>query len=259
MTPDNPHSFDDGDDATAAPEHVKYPAVPLAYQTSPQFAQPQPEVPAQELPRAERDVPDEPWGLLDLVEPSETYGVDELMVLARDPWTIFCWWEATEASVAAARLQLGGGELVLRLHIGAPGIAPQVLDVDLGWNHGRRYLGAPRSGSWIVSAVGIRAADGRFVIIARAPRVAIPPGEPTEGPVEWMEVAPARSAGARREPPAIVQQGGAFEVQGAPVVGRVPIGAPMPTSPTASSPGASPTSPSRPAAAAPTSPTRGRP
>ena len=263
------------DDATDAPEHVRYP-VPLAYQTTSPFvhgdvspAPVRPSVP----PAAVRKVPDEPWGLLDLVEPPETYGVDELALLARDPWTLFCWWEATSASIAAARTQLGGeGFLVLRLYVVQPSGPAQVLDIDLGHDWGRRYLGAPRSGTEIMAALGVRAPDGRFAVLARAPRCAVPPGEPSEGPVEWMEVAPPRTAGARREAPAIVEQGtGAADSQRIAELWRVPFGvapgraparggatSPGPTGAGPTRPGPtspSPTSPTRPG---PTSPTRGR-
>ncbi len=247
------------DDATDAPEHVRYP-VPLAYQTTSPFisadVSPAPARPTAP-PATPRKVPDEPWGLLDLVEPPETYGVDELALLARDPWTLFCWWEATAASIAAARAQLGGeGFLVLRLYVGQPSGPAQVLDIDLGTDWGHRYLGAPRSGTQILAALGVRAPDGRFAVLARSPRCSVPPGEATEGPVEWMEVAPARTAGARREAPNIVEQGvGAADSQRIAELWRVPFGVAPPRGPAGTtSPGIGKAGPSSPS---PSSPTRG--
>jgi hypothetical protein len=251
------------DTATLAPDHVRFPAVPLAYQSSPFIpgVAPEGEVAPTPPPREVRKAPAEPWTMLDLVEPPETYGLDEVTVLARDPWTIFCWWEATEAAIAGARVQLGSeGALVLRMHVSSPAAPPQVLDVDLGWNHGRRLLGAPRSGAVLVAAIGIRCSDGRFGLIARAPRCVVPPGEPTEGPVEWMEVAPATSGGRLRERPAGIRQGGAASMPGASELDDL-FGLAGPSSP--SSPSYGPTSPSSgygpssPVRSAPTSPTRG--
>lgn len=260
MSNSDDRSFDDVE-ASPAPEHVSYPAVPLAYHTSPHLGPVEwSDTPAPVGPAAERSVPDEPWGLLDLEEPPETYGIDEMALLARDPWTLFCWWEATSSSVAIARAQVGGqGALVLRLLVSSPDAPPQTLDVDLGWHHGRRYLGAPRSGATVISAIGVRASDGRFAVIARAPRCTVPPGAPTEGPVEWMEVAPARSRGAHRELLAIVQHGSADEVRGASAVTGLPVqrGAGLAAGPGPRTTSGAPTSPSSPAgSSSPSSPAR---
>lgn len=181
--------------------------------------------------------------MLDVEEVQPVYGVDECALLARDPWTLFLWWEAAPAGIAQARASLGvDGVLVLRMHVAATGVAPRVYDVLLEGPYGRRYLGAPRPGVFIAAALGLRADGGRFAVIARAPRILVPYAEPNEGPIEWMEVAPARSGGGRLEPPAIVQHGSADEVRGAgPGRSRFVMNeegpAGWPTSPTLSSPG----------------------
>jgi hypothetical protein len=239
------------DDATVAPDHVRYPAVPLAYQTSPfvpaRELEPPPEPePRAEAPAAEAAPPSaEPWGLLDYEEPAAVYGVDEVMVLARDPWTLFAWWEATAAGITAARSSIGAdGKLTLRMHVAAVGVPPQVFDVLLDGDHGRRYLGAPRAGAYVLSALGLRSDSGRFAVIARAPRILVPYNQPLDGVVEWMEVAPARTGGARLEAPAILQRGGAEEIPGATrgtgLAARPGWPAPRITAPTSS-----PTSPTR--------------
>jgi hypothetical protein len=218
MTDDKKPELDD--EATVPPDTLRYPAMPLAYQTTSPFipAGPVEEAPAAEV-RPPRPTSDEPWGLLDVVEPPATYGVDELALLARDPWTLFVWWEATEAGLLAARAEIGEpGRLVLRLYVASVGGAPRSYDVLLDTDHGQRYLGTPRHGAHVLPALGLRGDSGRFAVIARAPRVLVPFAEPQEGPVEWMEVAPARTRGERLEPPSIVHQGPADEIAGA---GRV--------------------------------------
>src|SRR5262249_37105403 len=90
--------------------------------------------------------PPEPFGMLDLEELPETYGVDECEVLNKDPFWVFAFWEVTEHGIAAAREQLGpsggGARLVLRLFAtvsGPSGADREVQDFDLHERHGRRY------------------------------------------------------------------------------------------------------------------------
>jgi hypothetical protein len=182
--------------------------------------------------------PREPFGMLDLEEPPEIYGIDEVTVLARDPFTLFLYWEVTADGRAGARAALGGadGALIVRVvSVSDDGAGPEThtVDVQLGWDHGRRYLGAPRPGAHVTCAVGLLHADGRFAPIAHAPRIRVPWADPgPEGPVEWMEVEPSRSRGRELERPVIKQRGA-----GRPA-GRVPLrdgglasSSDMPTSP----------------------------
>src|SRR5690349_4271176 len=99
----------------------QYFPVPLAHVTSP-FVPPiapeagEPTTPAAAAEAVTDEDGAEPWGMLDADEPPELYGVDEVTVLARDPYTLFTHWEVTPATLAAARASLGEeGTLVLRL------------------------------------------------------------------------------------------------------------------------------------------------
>ena len=169
--------------------------------------------------------PQEPFGMLDLEEPPERYGIDEVMVLARDPHTLFAYWEVTEEGKGAARASLGGdGRLVLRVYAvtvrAEGGLLTETIDHELDWDHGRRYFGAPRPGAHVSAAVGLRAADGRFAPIAQAPRIRVPYAEPgPAGPVEWMDVKPARSRGEELEPPQIQSSGPGPQVVPIPGLG----------------------------------------
>jgi hypothetical protein len=165
--------------------------------------------------------PDEPFGMLDLVEPPERYFVDETTLLARDPWTLFVYWEVTDRGWDVARAALGSdGKLTLRIYStalsrggpvsahGREGVVSDTVDYALDWDHGRRYVPAPRPGAHVSAAVGLVGPTGRFAPICHAPRVRVPQAEPAaEGPVEWMEVAPARTHGRERERPEIVRRG----------------------------------------------------
>jgi hypothetical protein len=165
-------------------------------------------------PPAQDTPPSEPFGMLDLEETPERYDLDEVAVLPRDPFTLFAYWEVTERGRAAARSTLGeDGRLVLRVYSVSSqpreGVVSETADHDLGWDYGRFYVKAPRPGAHVSAAVGLLGRNGKFAPIAHAPHVRVPQAEPgPEGPVEWMEVAPARSRGRRRERPEIVSHAG---------------------------------------------------
>jgi hypothetical protein len=159
--------------------------------------------------------PGEPMGMLDLEELPETYGMDECEVLYKDPFWVFAYWEVTDHGLNGARAQLGpsaaSARLVLRLfstvqHEG--GVDRSVADIDLTWNHGRRYFQAPKPGAHVRIAVGLLSPEGYFAPIAHSSLVRVPYAEPgPEGAVEWMEVLPGRSRGRDREPLVIVRRG----------------------------------------------------
>jgi len=161
----------------------------------------------------------EPLGMLDLEELPETYGLDECEALYKDPFWLFAYWEVTEHGLRAARAQLGPSSetarLVLRLFTtiqGANGTERQTNDLDLTWNHGRRYFQAPRPGAHLRVAVGLLSKEGYFAPIAHSSLVRVPHAEPgPDGPVEWMEVLPGRSRGREREPLVIVRRGHAHD------------------------------------------------
>jgi len=181
----------------------------------PALPEPQPGFAAPATPR-------EPFGMLDLEEPPETYGIDEVAVLARDPFTLFVYWEVTGDGRAAARAALGGrdGALLLRVFSVSTTADGQsetrTVDVGLDWDHGRRYLAAPRPGAHVTAAVGLLGADGHFAPICHAPRIKVPWADPgPDGPVEWMDVEPSRSRGRELERPQIRQRGPAHALAGA--------------------------------------------
>ncbi|HEY2746235.1 MAG TPA: DUF4912 domain-containing protein, partial [Polyangia bacterium] len=163
----------------------------------------------------------EPIGMLDFEELPETYGVDECEVLFKDPFWVFAYWEVTDGGLASARAQLGASadsaHLVMRMFTtmpGSEGVDRQIDDVELPWNHGRRYLQSPKSGAHLRVAVGLLSKEGYFAPIAHSSLVRVPPAEPQPGTVEWMEVVPARGRGRQREPLVIVRRGAGHDERG---------------------------------------------
>jgi hypothetical protein len=192
---------------------------------------------------APHGVPQEPIGMLDFEELPETYGVDECEVLFKDPFWVFAYWEVTESGISSARAQLGqsaqSSKLVLRMFTTVPGpegVDRQTEDVDLPWNHGRRYMQAPKPGAHLRVAVGLLSGEGYFAPIAHSSLVRVPPAEPQPGAVEWMEVVPPKTRGRQREPLVVVRRGAGHDERGIKSPdGDEPRGG---SSPTAARPGA---------------------
>jgi hypothetical protein len=164
----------------------------------------------------------EPLGMLDYQEPPEVYGVDEVMAMPRDPRHLFVYWEVTPEGRASARARLGGeghaSRLVLRMYsvtVTGAGVATQEQDLELDWEHGRRVLPTPGPGVRVSVAVGLRSPSGAFAPIVHSGVVLVPHAEPgPTGPVEWLEVVPARRRGEIYEPVVIVMRGGERVVRG---------------------------------------------
>lgn len=134
--------------------------------------------------------------MLDLEELPEGYGVDTVCLLARDPWSLFCYWEVTGGRIEAGRHALGEhpADLILRTTFTAPhGAAARPehsVDTPLPGYIGRMYLDAT-AGLRASVRIGLRGPSGRFVPVLWSPSVAVPPDRPgPDGPVEWMTVAP---------------------------------------------------------------------
>jgi hypothetical protein len=177
---------------------------------TPAPARPEAETPPAPSPAA-HSLPSEPHGMLDLEELPETYGVDECELLYKDPLWVFVYWEVTEQGLAGARAQLGpsasSARLVLRL-FSTLGNDRHLQDVDLNWNHGRRYFQTPQPGAHLRAAVGLLSLEGYFAPIAHSSLSRLPPvDQAPEGPVDWMEVVPGKTRGKDREPLVLVRRG----------------------------------------------------
>jgi hypothetical protein len=190
--------------------------------------------------------PSEPIGMLDFEELPETYGVDECEVLFKDPFWVFAYWEVTDGGISSARAQLGqsaqSSKLVMRMFTTVPGpegVDRQIHDVDLPWNHGRRYLQAPKPGAHLRVAVGLLSGEGYFAPIAHSSLVRVPPAEPQPGPVEWMEVVPEKTRGRQRVPIVVVRRGAGHDERGIKAPEGGGPGDARGTSPSAGGPGRS--------------------
>lgn len=122
-------------------------------------------------------------------------GLDRLVVLVRDPYWVYAWWELGEHTLAEARDALGGDSaLVLRVYdisavLWDGGNHHTYFDVEIrdlasGW-----YLELGKPGASFVAEIGLRAADGRFLAILRSNFVTLPrDGMSDVVDEEWMVV-----------------------------------------------------------------------
>lgn len=123
------------------------------------------------------------------------YGIDRLVVLVRDPYWVYAWWELTDGTLDAGRREIGvAGELVLRMYDisdlewdGANHHAH--FDIEIGDLAGNWYIELGKPGASFVGEIGLRGPDGRFLALLRSNYVTLP--RDSMSPVldeEWMVV-----------------------------------------------------------------------
>jgi len=123
------------------------------------------------------------------------HGVDRLVVLVRDPYWVYAWWELGAATLAEARAALAGdAALVLRVYdisaiVWDGGNHHSYFDIEIhdlasGW-----YVELGKPGASFVAEVGLRTSDGRFLAILRSNFVTLPrDGMSDVVDEEWMVV-----------------------------------------------------------------------
>ena len=114
------------------------------------------------------------------------YGQDRLVLLARDPWWIFVYWEITPTTRVETLRQLGadgeGAREVLRVSDGAAWF-----DVEFSPGAERWYVNVGRPATCFSAEIGLRTPGGRFVPLARSNAAATPPAQPAaDTTVRWV-------------------------------------------------------------------------
>jgi hypothetical protein len=127
------------------------------------------------------------------------------VLMVRDPWWLFAYWETTCEQVVRARETLGpAAREILRVYdvtfIAFRGDnAWLFFDVDLPAGADHRYVNVPRPAASYCLEVGLRAPDGRFLALARSNVARTPRPSPSpDTTVAWIELRPAAGSGARR-------------------------------------------------------------
>jgi len=111
--------------------------------------------------------------------PSE-YGRERIAMLARDPDTVFAYWEVPQERLEKERSGFGGdSRLCIRIY-DVTGVsfdgsnATAYYDQEVYDRVGSWYFDLQRPGRKFCADIGLRAADGRFLTIARSNAAAMP-------------------------------------------------------------------------------------
>ncbi len=173
------------------------------------------------------------------VEPVRAYLEDRLVLLARDPQWLYCYWELSEATLEAVRGKAGGDSAAMALRVKEVGRR----------NHRDIELPDQPAGNWYFESlgddvehqveIGFRSSDGRFFRMLRSNAMRTPRQPAIPAPVEVPSTrgdpatAPAPAAAERSiAPPVMTAPGSHPTSMGAPF-GPVPgpSGAGVPASP----------------------------
>jgi hypothetical protein len=145
-------------------------------------------------------------------EPGELpaiYGRDRIVLLPRDPWWVYAYWEITPATRAEAMRTLGvdadAAPLVLRIHdlTADAQVADQRdpwIDVEISVDVGSQYMNVGRPGVTVSAELGLCTRAGRFAPLVRSNTLQVPPSQASpDGTVSWlpMRIPSARSAASR--------------------------------------------------------------
>jgi hypothetical protein len=175
--------------ASAAPQ-PRLPS-PAPVEPAPAFPVRPAAPPAPAVPPTGRDLP-------------RAYGLNRVVLLARDPWWLFAHWEISPVERIEALRALGaegeGAREVLRIH-GPEGDGLPPRDIDLEPGAGRLHFRVDHPGRTYRVDVGLRTANGRFVALVSSRAVTTPPAAPSPDlGVRWVAVAerhaPTHVAGA---------------------------------------------------------------
>ena len=157
------------------PEPAPSPKAPPPAPAPPPHAQPpQAQPPHAQPPQAQPlAVADEPL--------PHGYGEDRITLICKDPYWVHAYWEITKPNQERAWQALGHATayLALRVYHYSPS-APDAsepegfFDLDIEERARNWYVHAGRPGAAFEVEIGLKAADGRFVPLARSHRVATP-------------------------------------------------------------------------------------
>ncbi|SRR5258706_13478681 len=129
----------------------------------------------------------------------EGYGDNRLVIMSRDPFWFFAYWEITheraeQIRVAHGRDSWDRAALVLRVHdLGESPLTPidasTYFDVEVHKFSRQWYVQVPDSGHVYVADLGLRWPDGKFVSLFRSNVIKQPTGRVSEQvDSQWMTV-----------------------------------------------------------------------
>ena len=147
------------------------------------------------------------WGALVDPEPGDlpaAYGVDRLVLVPRDPWWLFAFWEIAPATREVARGALGAdadeARPMLRVYdvtfVDPRGSnASLSFDVELPGGVESWHVNVGRPAASYCAEIGLRTASGHFLPLVRSSVVTTPRATPSpDREVRWLEFGPTGPA-----------------------------------------------------------------
>jgi hypothetical protein len=146
----------------------------------------------------EKEPAREPFGMLDDAPLPPRYDVDECVAIPVDPTTLYVYWEAREATLAAVRRAAPSGSLALRIVVIVPtwdGPRSRTQDVPIDSSLGDWFVRDLPAGCVVRAAIGWKHGEA-FESIAHSPSLETPPGSPSplvaDVLVRWTPTGAAR-------------------------------------------------------------------
>jgi hypothetical protein len=133
----------------------------------------------------------------------EFYGDNRLVILPRDPYWFFAYWEITADRWNSVRQQVGAdlvdsAQQVLRVYDisgmefngdQGPVKARRYFDVTIQIDSRNWYVNVDQPGCTYLVEMGLKLADGRFIALLRSNRIRLPSGRVSDQTdSEWMAV-----------------------------------------------------------------------
>jgi hypothetical protein len=120
------------------------------------------------------------------------YGEDRLVLLVRDPWWAYAWWEVTDTTFARARESAPKGKFVLRLYnvtqIAWDGTNHHTAsDIEVHDTASSWFLDLAKPGDSFCAELGLLDEAGRFHAMVRSNAITLPPDRVSNViDEEWM-------------------------------------------------------------------------
>lgn len=128
----------------------------------------------------------------------ERYGRDRLLLLARDPYHLFCMWEISPAKLGALARSMpeekwNARRQVLRLFRTTTGMSTPIVTADVFGEVGRFHIEIPYANATYHVELGYYFPDGSYTCaLSTHPMRSPQDSPPALAPVRWMTVTPLR-------------------------------------------------------------------
>jgi hypothetical protein len=133
----------------------------------------------------------------------DSYGDHRLVILPRDPFWFFAYWEVSENQVASLRSEHGADIIdrarwVLRVYdvsdAEASADGGPFVEIEIGNGARQWYVKVARPGRAYQAHLGLRLPDGKFIVVLVSNRIKLPRGRISdETDSRWMAVGYGRS------------------------------------------------------------------